>query len=112
MLKNVQLFNKIWKEGKMSKSWKSALILPFNKPGKDPNNVGNYRPIALTSHLCKWMEKILVQRLNYALEHRGLLAPYQSGFRKGRSTMDAVVKVSNEIEKTFKMKEIMSIVFF
>jgi len=25
--------------------------------------------------------------------------------------MDAVVKVSNEIEKTFKMKEIMSIVF-
>lgn len=108
----LQLFNKIWEEGKIPKSWKSALILPFNKPGKNSNNAGNYRPIALTSHLCKWMEKILVRRLNYTLEHRGLFAPYQSGFRKGRSTMDAVVKVSNEIEKTFKMKEIMSIVFF
>ena len=101
----LQLFNKIWEEGKMPKSWKSAVILPFNKPGKDPNNAGNYRPIALTSHLCKWMEKILVRRLNYFLEHTGLFASYQSGFRKGCSTMDAVVKVSNEIEKTFKMKE-------
>ena len=96
----------------MPKSWKSALILPFNKPGKDTKNAGNYRPIALTSHLCKWMEKVLVRRINYFLECRGLIAPYQNGFRKGRSTMDAIVKVSNEMEKTFKMKELMNIVFF
>ena len=96
----------------MPKNWKTAVILPFNKPGKDPSNAGNYRPIALTSHMCKWMEKILVRRLNYFLEQKGLMAPYQSGFRTGRSTMDAVVKVSNEIEKTFKMKEIMAIVFY
>ena len=63
----------------MPKSWKSALILPFNKPGKDTNNAGYCRPIALTSHL--WMEKILVRRLNYFLEHRGLFAPYQNGFK-------------------------------
>ena len=85
----------------MPKRWKSALILPFSKPGKNPNNAGNYRPIALTSHLCKWMEKILVRRLNYFLEQRGLIAPYQNGFRKGRSTMDTLVKVNNEIEKAF-----------
>ncbi len=108
ILEVLYLFNKIWKEGKMPKSWKSALLLPFKKSGKDPNNAGNYRPIALTSHLCKWMEKILVRRLEY----RGLFAPCQSGFRKGRSTMDAVVKVSNEIEKTFKMKQLMNIVLF
>ena len=86
----------------------NALILPFNKPGTDANNAGNYRPIALTSHLCKWMEKILVSRLNYFLEQEGLFAPYQNGFRKGRSTMDAIVKVSIEMEKTFKMKELMT----
>ncbi len=86
ILEVLYLFNKIWKEGKMPKSWKSALILPFKISVKDPNNAGNYRPIALTSHLCKWME-ILVRRLNYFLEYRGLFAPCQSGFRKGRSTM-------------------------
>ena len=58
------------------------------------------------------MEKILVRRLNYSLEQRGLIAPYQNGFRKGRSTMDTLVKVNNEIEKAFKMKELMVIVFF
>ena len=54
---------------KMPKSWKSVLILPFNKPGK-------HRPIALTSHLCKWMQKILVRRINYFLNHSGLVASY------------------------------------
>ena len=100
----LHLYNHICEEGQMPKSWKSALILPFNKPGKDTKNAGNYRPIALTSHLCKWMEKVLVRRINYFLECRGLVAPYQNGFRKGRSTMDAIVKVSNEMEKTFKMR--------
>lgn len=93
----LELFNKIWREGVMPKSWKTALFLPFSKLGKDPNKPGNYRPIASTSHMCKWMEKILVRRLNYILEQRSLITSYQNGFRKGRSTMDAVVKVSNEM---------------
>ena len=42
----LELFNKIWREGFMSKRWKSAFILTFSKPGKNPNNAGNYRPIA------------------------------------------------------------------
>ena len=85
------------------------MILPFNKPGKDPASTGSYRPIALTSHLGKWMETIIVRRFSYVLEKRGLVSPYQSGFRKGRSTMDALVKVTNNIEKALKMKEIMAI---
>ena len=103
----LMLFNKIWREGIMPSSWKSALILPFVKPGKDPANAGNYRPIALTSHLCKWIEKIIVNRLSYFQEQRGLVNGYQSGFRKGRSTADALIKVSNEAEKTLSRKEIM-----
>ena len=56
----LNLFNKIWKEGRLPVKWKSALILPFAKTGKDSANPYNYRPIALTSHLCKWMEKNIV----------------------------------------------------
>ncbi len=55
--------------------------------------------------------KIIVRRLTY-LEQRELLSPCQSGFRKGRSTTDALVKVSNEAEKAISMKEVMNIVFF
>ncbi len=63
-----RLFNKIWREGKLPHKWKSALILPFSKPGKAPDNAGNYRHVALTSHLCKWMEKVIVRRLSYYSE--------------------------------------------
>lgn len=46
-------------------------------------------------------------RLSYVLEQRG---NSQSGFGKGPSTLDAVVRVSDEVEKTVKMKELMAIV--
>uniref|UniRef100_A0A3Q3BK07 ribonuclease H n=1 Tax=Kryptolebias marmoratus TaxID=37003 RepID=A0A3Q3BK07_KRYMA len=108
----LQLFNKIWNEGLIPNSWKRAIILPFNKPGKDPTSPNNYRPIALTSHLSKWMEKIIVSRLGYILEHKKLINGCQYGFRTGRSTMDALIRVCNDIEKALKMKEIMIIVFF
>uniref|UniRef100_A0A3B5QMN0 Reverse transcriptase domain-containing protein n=1 Tax=Xiphophorus maculatus TaxID=8083 RepID=A0A3B5QMN0_XIPMA len=108
----LKLFNKIWKEGSIPNSWKRAIILPFNKPGKDPTCPNNYRPIVLTSHFSKWMEKIIVNRLGYYLEKNNLINGYQCGFRTGRSTMDALTRVSNEIEKALKMKELMIIVFF
>ena len=38
----LELFNKIWREGFMPKRWKSALILTFSKPGKNPNNAVYY----------------------------------------------------------------------
>lgn len=43
----LRLFNKIWRDGIKLSHWKRAVILPFNKPGKDPTNPGNYRPIHL-----------------------------------------------------------------
>ncbi len=51
------------------------------------------------------MEKIIVHRLTYDLEKKGKLSKYQCGFRGKRSTMDALIKVSNEVEKAVTMKE-------
>ncbi|MGL4646262.1 MAG: hypothetical protein ACRCVL_03935, partial [Cetobacterium sp.] len=69
------LFNKIWREGHLPLSWKQAMVIPIHKPGKDATVAGNYRPIALTSNLCKIMEKMIVNRLYYVLESKGLMAP-------------------------------------
>ncbi len=56
---------------------------------------------------------MIVYRLAYVLEKIKVLSEHQSGLRKGRSTADALVKVSNEIEKTLNnMKEVMAAVFF
>ncbi len=61
-------YNRIWMEGILPQSWKETLIIPIKKPGKDPSSSSNYRPIALTSHLCKVMERMITDRMTYYLE--------------------------------------------
>lgn len=53
------------------------------------SNAANYRPIALISNVCKFMEQMIVYRLIYVMEKKGILSPYQSRFHKGHSTIDA-----------------------
>lgn len=106
------LYNKVWDEGRIPGSWKEAIIIPIRKPGKDASRPGNYRPIALTSHVCKLMERMINERLVYFLESRGMVATYQSGFRKGRNTMDPVLCLEDEIRKAQVNKETVVAVFF
>lgn len=96
------MYNKVWGEGSLPTSWKDAVIIPIIKPGKDLTNPPNYRPIALTSHVGKIMERMIVERLTFYIENRGLVSPYQNGFRRGRGTMDPVVCLETEIKKIKK----------
>ena len=75
----IQLFTRIWFENAFPSSWELAHILLFSKPGKASSKVTN-RPIALTSCLCKLMEKMVNARLVWFLEHKGILSPSQCGF--------------------------------
>jgi len=89
-----------------------SIIVPICKPGKDPSLAESYRPIALTSHVGKIMEKIINERLKYYLEKMELIKVYQSGFRKGRSTIDPAICLENEIRKAQVNKERVLSVFF
>lgn len=51
------------------------------------------------------------ERLTYELEKKGMLASYQSGFRKGRNTMVSVIRLENEIRKAQANKEVVIAVF-
>ena len=72
-------------------SWRLATIIPIPKPGKDHAEPTNYRPIALTSCLCKTLERMINKRLVWYLESNNLITKYQSGFRAERSTNDNLV---------------------
>lgn len=82
------LYNKVWTEGIIPRGWKESIIIPIKKPGKDPQIPSSYRPLALTSQMGKTMERIINDRLVYTVETKGLIQNYQSGFRRGRGTMD------------------------
>jgi ribonuclease HI len=106
------LFNRIWTEQMLPTSWKLSVVLPFKKKDKDPKNINNYRPIALTSCLCKLMEKIVNARLVWYLETSDALAPEQYGFRKFRSTTDVLVRLETYIREAFARKQHVYAVFF
>ena len=59
----LNIFNYIWTTGKFPDYWQYATIIPIPKPGKDPAEPNNYRPIALTSCLCKTLERMINKRL-------------------------------------------------
>ena len=51
LLQNI--FNKIWISGYFPSDWKKAILIPIQNHGKDPTTPTKYRPIALTSCICK-----------------------------------------------------------
>ncbi len=70
LLKLLHLYNRVWEEGRLPKKWKEAIVIPIRKFGKDPSKPTSYRPIALTSNLCKIMERMIIERISYELEKR------------------------------------------
>ena len=80
----LNIFNNIWTTGKFPDDWQYATIIPIPKPAEQ----NNYRTIALTSCLCKTLEKMINIRLTCFLESNKHISRFQSGFRCDRSTTD------------------------
>ena len=108
----LDIFNDMWETGKFPESWELATIIPIPKPGKDHAEPNSYRPIALTSCLCKTLERMINVRLVWYLESNNLISPVQSGFRSERSTNDNLVRLETFIRDAFVAKEHVVAVFF
>ena len=106
------LYNRIWCTGEFPSSWGVAVVLPIPKPGKDHSQATNYRPISLTSCLCKVLEKMVNVRLMWYLERGNHLSSVQYGFRKLRSTSDALLSLESSICEAFSNKQHHVTVFF
>ena len=99
LLHLLSVFNAIWTSNYYPEDWKYATIIPILKPNKSAIDPANYRPIALTSCFGKIMEKMVNLRLVEHLEKNNLLCNIQCGFRKGRSTIDHLVRLETYIKK-------------
>ena len=77
-----EILNIIWISGDFPHQWRAATVIPIPKPNKDHTNPLSYRPIALTSCLCKVLERMINTRFIWDLEKYGILDKSQCGFRK------------------------------
>ena len=110
--KFLSLFNEILISETFPNSWKVATVIPIPKPNKDHTNPLNFRPISLTSCLCKLLEKIINSRLTWYLEKNNCLDNIQSGFRSGRSTTDCLVALTNDLQEAVIQNKHTIVVFF
>ena len=65
----LSIFNRIWMKEYFPTTWREALVISFLKPKKS-SNPQNYQPIALTSYLCKLLERIVNAHLMWLLESK------------------------------------------
>ena len=108
----MNIINEIWPTGKLPEDWHKAVIIPIPKPGKDKTEATNYRPIALTSCICKTIERMINDRLVWFLESNNLISGNQAGFHKNFSTNDHLVRLESFIRDAFIKKEHCVAIFF
>ena len=80
----------IWKTQQWPQDWKMSAFIPIPKKG-NAKECSNYCTIALISHTCKVMLKILQGRLQQYVNCE--LPDVQAGFRKGRGTRDQIANI-------------------
>ena len=94
----LRVINASWLEGVVPQEWRRATICPIPKAGKDKRKIASYRPIALTSHLSKLAERLILSRLNHTAAERNLIPPEQVGFREGRSVEDSLGRLVQQVQ--------------
>ena len=86
------IFNLSLNSGECPTDWRTANVTPIHKKGSrtDP---GNYRPVSLTSQVCKVLEAIVRKHIIEHLESNDILSDKQHGFREGRSCLTNLLEL-------------------
>ena len=105
------IFNHSFNLGIVPTCWKTSIILPFLKEGKNPTEVTSYRPISLLPACSKLLEKLVFNRLNIEIESKLLLRPSQGGFRRRLCTIDQISSLEYSIRNSLANQKITVVVF-
>ena len=101
------LINAIFESGIFPDKWTEGFIVPIHKKG-DVNNVQNYRGITLVSCLSKLFTSILNKRLEAFCDNNNVISDAQFGFRKGKSTVDAIYILHSIVQRYINNNERLS----
>ena len=62
--------------GRIPHDWKHSIIVPLPKKSSMSSNLGDYRPISLTSCVCKVMEQMVREQLLQHCVNKNILCNY------------------------------------
>ena len=83
-------------QGTVPPQWKNGYVTPIHKNGSR-HMAENYRPITMTSMLCRILEKIIKKCIMTHLDDNEYLSNCQHGFRQQRSCLSNLIMNLEEI---------------
>ena len=95
------LYNDSLKSCRLPSIWKTSLVIPIPKPGKDSSQGTSYRPISLLCPSAKVLEVLILPSINEFLSP----AKDQHGFRPRHSTISALLQLTTDIETGFNQRK-------
>lgn len=102
----LKIFNMIIKNNDIPTNWRSFFTVFIPKPGSD-----DCRPISLASYCMELFEKILLRRLEWWSENEKIIPSFQYGFRKGKSTTDAVLDLTTFVQINLINKNLVGTIY-
>ena len=91
------IFVKSLQSSYLPHDWKRANITPIYKKGNKTDPL-NYRPVSLTSSVCKILEKLIQKKVMEYLENTSFFTRHQHGFRSGMSCLTQLLEYFSDIE--------------
>ena len=92
------IFTKSLVEGYVPCDWKTANITPIFKKGSK-SEVGNYRPVSLTSVICKLMESLLKDAIMQHIALNNIISSTQHGFLPNKSCLTNLLEYLETLTK-------------
>ena len=93
-------------------AFKQALVTPIlKKVTLEPDNNDNSRPKTNFSFISKVLEKVVAKQLATYLQQNGLQEPFQSAYRQGNTTENALLRVHNDIVRALGERKVVFITF-
>ena len=102
-------FTSCYRRSKLPKTWRHATVVALPKPKKPAQDPTSYRPISLLCLPFKILERLIHSRIDPVVDPQ--LPREQAGFRRGRSTVDQVTLLTQDIEDSFQHNEKAGVVF-
>ena len=96
------IFNKSLREGVVPSQWVEACITAIHKKGLK-SAVGNYRPVSITSVVCKMMESIIRDHIVSYVSLNNLFAEEQHGFVPNRDCMTNLLSVLEDWSEAIEL---------
>ena len=96
--------------GKIPQMLKLGKITPIYK-GDSKTQASNYRPVALTSHIMKIFEKIMVMNIRDYLENEEMMNKDQHGFRMRHSCLTQLLSHHEKIVSALEYNNAVDVVY-